>query len=68
MKIASIILSLLLSDVKREVIYVELLFISLFIKVGWFMLVAFLSHLIKTFIYQHDPADRQLTGHLSLCY
>jgi hypothetical protein len=68
MKIASIVLSLLLSDVKREVIYVELLFISLFIKVGWFMLFAFLSHLIKTFTYQHDPADRQLTGRLSLCH
>ena len=67
MKIASLILSLLLSDTKAEQIYVELLFISLFVKVGWFSLLALLNHTLKTISCYHGPADRQLIVRLSLC-
>jgi hypothetical protein len=68
MKIISHILSLILSDMKPEYIYVQLLFITVFLKVGWLMLAAFLSHAIKTFTYQQDQAHSQLTGRFSLCH
>jgi hypothetical protein len=68
MKITSHILSLILSDMKPEYIYVQLIFITLFLKVGWFMFVAFLSHTMKTFTCRHDLMLSHSTGRLSLCY
>jgi hypothetical protein len=68
MKITSHILSLILSDMKPEYIYVQLIFITLFIKVGWFTLVTFLSHAMKTFTCRHDLMLSHSTSRLSLCY
>jgi len=62
MKITSHIMSLILSDIKPEDIYVQLLFITLFLKVGWLMLVAFLSHAMETFTYPHDVTRNRITG------
>ena len=68
MKTISHILSLVLPDIKPEYIYMQLLFITLFFKVGWIVLATSLTHAIKTFIHQYGRGHSQVTDRLSLCH
>jgi hypothetical protein len=67
MKTTSLILSLLFSDMKREDIYLELVFVMLFLKVGWLTLTVFLKHAANLVTYPHDRNQGQLAGCFSLC-
>jgi hypothetical protein len=49
MKITSRILSLFLSEMKPDDISIELIFINVFFKAQWVLLVALLSNMVKVF-------------------
>jgi hypothetical protein len=68
MKIASHILSLFLSDLKSEDIYVQLLFITLVLKAKWVLLMVLLNHAVKTFNCTHAWAGNRVSHRLALCY
>ena len=68
MKIISHILSLFLSGVKSEDIYLELIFIIPAFKAGWVVLVAFLSEIVKTFTSGCYQPHSGLTHRLMLCH
>jgi len=68
MKIISHILSMILSGMKPEDIYVELLSITPAFKAVWVMFVAFLSHIMETFTYRPGSTHNQATARLSLCH
>jgi hypothetical protein len=68
MKIISYILSLFLSGIKSEDIYLELIFIIPAFKSGWVVLVAFLSQIVKTFPSRCQQSHSGLTHRLVLCH
>jgi len=68
MKTISRLLSLILSDMKSEDIYVLLIFVTLFLKVGWVTLADFFRHAIKIFTEQHHRPQSRLTDGLTLCH
>ncbi len=68
MKTISRLLSLILSDMKSEDIYVLLIFITLFFKVVWVAVADFFRHAVKTFTEQHHWSQSRLTNGLSLCH
>ncbi|WP_259065789.1 hypothetical protein HDF24_02955 [Mucilaginibacter sp. X4EP1] len=49
MKIISWILSLFFSDMKPEDISLELIFVGLFFKAGWVLLITLLNYAVKAF-------------------
>jgi hypothetical protein len=68
MKIIARLLSLILSDMKSEDVYVLLIFVTLFLRVVWLTLDTFLSHAMQPFAYQHSRAQNQLADRLTLCH
>jgi hypothetical protein len=68
MKIISHILSLFLSGIKSEDIYLELIFITPAFKAGWVVLIAFLSQIAKTFTSRCYQQRSLATHRLSLCH
>jgi hypothetical protein len=67
MKIISHILTLFLSGMKSEDIYLELILIILALKAEWVVLAAFFSNAVKTFACRYQQPNSYRTGHLSLC-
>ena len=68
MKLLSYVLSLILSDIRPEDIYVQLLFISLVIKSAMLTCAVVLNLAIKRISTPQVRTHRQSTGHLSLCH
>jgi hypothetical protein len=68
MKIISHILSLFLSGIKSEDIYLELIFIIPALKAAWVVVIAFLSQIVKTFSGNWHQPHIGMTHRLSLCH
>ena len=68
MKIISHILSMFLSGMKSEDIYLELTLTILAFKAEWILLIAFLNHAVKTFNCTHAWAGNQVPHRFALCH
>ena len=68
MKTISHILSLVLSDMKSEDVYVQLLFITLVFRAKWVLLIALLNHAMKAFNCTHAWAGNRVSYRLALCH
>jgi len=68
MKIISYILSLFLSGIKSEDIYLELIFIIPAFKAGWVGLFALLGQVVKAFTSRCHQPHSGLTHRLILCH
>jgi len=68
MKIISHILSMFLSGMKSEDVYLELTLTILAFKAEWILLIALLSHAVKVFKCAHAWPGNQVSHRLILCH
>jgi hypothetical protein len=69
MKITSRILSLFFSEMKPDYISMELIFITVFFRAQWLLLITLLSHTVKVINDAHAGAARSEQSHrLALCH
>ena len=68
MKIISHILSMFLSGMKSEDVYLELTLTILAFKAEWILLIALFNHAVKAFKCAHAWPGNQVSQRLVLCH